>query len=483
MALDKWNADTLEAFQLKTEFSQEAVRLNSVKNQHHANIMHEQRQQHAVSKAIKDEIHRKQVHLMQTASRIGMFEPKEGQPVGKPPSVFPASLESFAAHGSLVAPIRESIARFGSDSIALLACDAGSCANESVNQPSQQHQSIAHVIASRDLQDSGVDMSLIDELMFSKQGVHGLGDEEFAISEHLLETACQEIGFIDKSNKQFKSEHDSVTLKTTQPLSFDEENGVESSNFCQRTYGRFCKEDIRSNSQYGNAVGLVKSIVRVLSSRRKVKAGKLMYLGPDTPWPVLLVHHGESLHARLGMRVSFKPLELDFIHLVQCPDPYGHHPGVLCFRLVFDKLPNSHMRCPRTDITNEFAVWFSQLNADMDLKCQIFWDYDLVEGNSIIRIRIGHHESATALEVGDSSFASLLPAKGQCDDQDPDSREVLANVSKLLLHLGDGSKKRQTPKQSHHTRTTSQVKRKRSSKRKRHLPELLAKTILQHCCR
>lgn len=452
----------------RARLSAEAKRINKVRNTERANLLSQQELRSKCKKQDTVDLEQQQLSLLNATFNTGLLCPAgEGAMITKPSASCPIALASYASANSLVCPVSNHVVTAVAGDVVQASSDFLSNVADAKPLARQSESLVAKA-----LQSPEIDMSLVDDLVSSRRGIHGFGDSDFAISEHLIESACQHVGFIEQSNKQFKLEHDSVTTKNTKGFDIDESRGVECSQHCQRVFGRYCKSDIKDVTKFNNSVGLVKSIVRVLASKRTVKTGgATLFMGPDTPWPVLLIHFGhaqsssESLQARLAFRVAFKPLEMDFVHLKQRSLGKDSEDGCLYFSIVYETLPCSRFNCPKVEMMNEFAVWFSQLQDG--IRCEVFWDYDVIEGHSVLRIRRNQHQCSSALGIGEDSFASLLPAKEKPPADDPDV-QALAFASIMLKHMTKPAVKATKTRQPHNKSTGSRM---RPANRKRNLAE------------
>ncbi len=272
-------------------------------------------------------------------------------------------------------------------------------------------------------------------LLQTQQGLHGLGDEEFGVSHAIVQHAVGKIsGFVKNSQMQFKAEHSSVCQKEN-PFNIDDQSDLELLASCQKMCGRYCRRNIKDKGLFTNVIHMFKSVARMLSKKRDVKNGNDWYLSPTCKLPVLLIHSGadDDVYGRLVCRVSYKPLEVDFLHC-----KVQRHDDTYCLTISADLLEDSNHYCPIVDTMVESAIWLCQVSQQCaGLKCQIFVDYDMdEEHNDKIWLKPLHKScSVDGVEnIGQTSFESLLPNTKPSAGQDGQTDEDIAfSVAKQFL--------------------------------------------------
>eukprot|EP00438_Fugacium_kawagutii_P009153 Skav206194 [mRNA] locus=scaffold1844:229092:238304:- [translate_table: standard] len=276
----------------------------------------------------------------------------------------------------------------------------------------------------------------VEGLCKSGSGLHGLGDNKFGISEKLLSYMMENVqGFIQSSHNQFVANHGSVCEKTSE--CFDQlveaDDDIEVPRSCEHLCGRYCRNQIRDAELFVHASELVKSIARCMAKKRCVKLGKQMFLSPspDTYFPVLFIETADPqcFHARLAFRISFSPLEVDFIHCSVTEEK----PGTFKLELQVQEFPNSSNLSFVIDRATEFAVWFS-LNYELGWKCKLFMEYDIVIEPSLhLLLTPGHGslESTSSGGIGFESESSVLPDI-TADTAAKDEKQAFSYLNQLL---------------------------------------------------
>lgn len=414
-----WKSNTPEMCRLKQELSAKAKAMNANNNSSFYDAeLRRQIDENAIAQKQND-LEIKQKNLLNICSQI---EPHQSHR-SKPSSHCPIALTSFALETGALAPT------------------GGNCYLQSESEDTRKStDSVLQLVQSLE-----VDLDNMPNSGHYIAGIHGLGDKKFAISEALVEAASLEVGFVENSHKQFKAAHGDVTKKQP-PLIFDASRSVDCPRHCQALFGRHCKLQIQDSSMYANTIGMIQSMVRVLASRRSVKVGKQFHMGPDNPWPALLVYasDGETLlRAMLACRVTFNPLDMDFIECEVCV--HDSNPNVIDLRLIFEKLFDG-CHCPRVDTAKDMAVFFSRLPSVP--KCKVYWDYEVLEkAYANIRIRCDRHDCSSPDMIGEDSFSILLSDRNTKANKNKDLTEDdiagLETAHKLLRNLV-GSKKTST---------------------------------------
>ena len=314
----------------------------------------------------------------------------------------------------------------------------------------------------------------VDRMLDSTQGIHGLGDFGYPVSESLVEAASQKSGFVKASSSQFRADHCSVCDKVKE-LDVNADELVDSAVYCQKQYGRYCHKDIVDHQKFTNALGMVQSLVRALASKRTVKAGKSWYLSPDTPWPLLLICSDDidnTIHARLACRVSFNPMELDFAH---CSVPETGKEQI--YKLVLDVVQGTpNLFNPRIDSMRELAVFYSQLSGNW--MCKIYWDYEVCNG--YIKVNQMTHATTTAEDIGESSFSGCIQRTAKADDcMEDGERQVLSSAMRLLGKIKSSDKpKADRSKQQKRAHSAPAIGKSKQNKRSRRFLTYLGRYIM-----
>eukprot|EP00435_Cladocopium_sp_Y103_P019107 s3494_g4.t1 len=241
-------------------------------------------------------------------------------------------------------------------------------------------------------------------------GLHGLGDSKFGLSESIVQAAMQAPGFVKQSDLQFKSEHSTVCPEAI--ISLDDTDYVENDKSCQQLCGRYCRSEVQHPDIFRNAIEMIKSVARVLASRRDVKNGNTIHLSPSARLPVLIIKTPLGLFGRLACRVAFKPLEVDWIRcsVSNVADSDGN--SLLRVVLQFDTLSDSSRLCPCTDTMCELAIWISKIFMMKDgYGCTLYTDYELDEQHDHILLIRSEHESSSTTSMDEHSFKELVKEK------------------------------------------------------------------------
>ncbi len=272
-------------------------------------------------------------------------------------------------------------------------------------------------------------------------GLYGLADAEFGLSESILEKACNQIpGFVAKSHLQFTSQHCQVCNREP-TFNLLPEDDIDLSKSCQRLCGRYSRKVISNPDAVRRGVDMVKTIARILASKRDIKHGYNWYLSPACMMPVLLVHTPDRTFARLAHRVTFNPLEVDWVHCKCEPstDDDIAYEVTLLFSTLEARSPNL---CPTSDSTCELAIWLSSIfSNEPGYTCELYMDYDLHSEFDHVLLLKHAHLHATADVIDQSSFQSLLETKQEPSPKQDDATTFLS-VAKTLSMLNGTVKKR-----------------------------------------
>ena len=298
----------------------------------------------------------------------------------------------------------------------------------------------------------------------------GLGDNEFAISQKLLEFAVSRKGFIQNSHSQFNTDHGSIS-EIVSELEIDERSSLDNGYMsCEQLLGRYCRTDIKDLAKYNNIVSMMQNVVRVLMSRRTVKCGQSFFLGMDVPWPVFLIRRESSpaeIKALLIYRVCFNPYEIDFIQCDVTRSLTVNDEAALeesfRLRLLFDRVVDSKIMLPSSESMRELAVWYSQQEGH-DWNCQIFFDYDIEDKRPCTLLLTSRHEQAVTTTINRLSFESIIDEKSKQrkEAQGDDDSSIPPSISGLLKRIGAKENKKDN----------SDVKSKPVAKRVQQLPLL-----------
>ena len=270
----------------------------------------------------------------------------------------------------------------------------------------------------------------------------GLGDDEFAISDKLLDFAAKKTGFVEDGHKQLDREYGCI-CESVGDLSIDEKHSLDNGfKSCEQLLGRFCRCDIRNFSKYNGFIAMIQNIVRILLSRRSVKSGETVFMGMDVHWPVLLLRRDScptELFAWLTYRVCFNPYELDF---VQCDveRKWGQCPGSeqdesFRLHLRFERPSGSNNMLPVSDSMRELAVWYSQQDGE-DWSCSVYFSYDIANTRPCSIVLMPHHEHSSSA-INCLSFEGLVSQKKQPkDSSDPDDPSLPSGLANMLKRIG-----------------------------------------------
>ena len=247
----------------------------------------------------------------------------------------------------------------------------------------------------------------IEYLNIYGQGLYGLADSEFGVSEALLQEASNMVGFVSKSDTEFESSYSQV-CNAEQAFNLKAGDDLDSMRSCQHLCGRYCRKDITDSKQFFNCVEMLRTIVRIVASKRDVKVGKTLHIGPSCKLPLLVVATPHGIWARLAYRFVFNPLEIDWIHceIDSIEKADGTHYYVT---LDFQPLGATNRLCPKSDTMCELAIWLSSTFTGGDgFKIHLFFEYDLHETHDHILILRPCHQPSTIGAIVANSFQSLV---------------------------------------------------------------------------
>lgn len=236
------------------------------------------------------------------------------------------------------------------------------------------------------------------------KGLHGLGDSEFAISKALVDAASAHTGFVQRFHDEFTMMHSSVADKCGS-FRVDEKDELHNYSSCQQLCGRFCRSDITNPTRFYSAMSMLRNIARLMNSKKDVKNGNAFFLSPSCQLPVLLITTPTDIFGRLVYRVSFNPLEVDFIHC-------SVHTRGESFelKLLMNSMQRSTNLGPITDTMVECAIWLS-LNSMDGWSYILFTSYDISVGTDFQIKLLPSHTSYCCEELSESNFSAALPAR------------------------------------------------------------------------
>ena len=401
----------------RNEYSQRAIESNKVANRIRADRLAAQKHMEGEQKLSIKERERHQAALvnMATNEKI-LFDPAANN--GALPSLCNPQrvVQKAVQRGSYDIPIHDEGLPSAGQSFDRSATDVMSLLS---SVTAKEKQSIQYVADSQ-----------------SGCGFHGFGDDQFPISESMLETAMQSVpGFVQRSHQQFVADHSLVCDQSKHKINCQDQDADVLRNSCQEVCGRFCRCDILDErlSAYQNVVGMMRSIVRVMASKRSVKQGSNLYLSPtaDCFFPVLLIHTPSTTLARVAYRISFKPMEVDWI---RCG--VREEDTTLFLSPMFAPLEDSNRIIPTTDTMNELCILVSK-HCEASWKFEVFFQYDVTESAPTEFILSSHHirHSADATTIGENVF-DHMSSPVQCnkrkgDDMSGDLKQINQLIKKL----------------------------------------------------
>lgn len=315
-----------------------------------------------------------------------------------------------------------------------------------------------------------------------------LGDELFPISKEIIEAASSHKAFVEQSHRQFVLEHSYVCEKAQNKITDDGGDSYSDElddKCCQLLCGRYCRQTIQHPNVLAEATGMLKAIVRIIASKRTVKNGKSFFLspGPDCFLPLLLIHTPDTTFARLGLayRVSFSPMEVDFLHCFVSEGDDAD--GSLCVCPLFAHLGGDNIG-PQTDTMTELAIFISQnyQSNSPSWKFELILQYDVSKTSPIELVVTSKHQRATSNTMGEECFSSLMPSRSRRKaDQ---LLQELPAINKLVKSLGNQTMKTSSKKTSDACASTKKCQvaltgnQKAAKKKKRSAPIMKSNGIL-----
>lgn len=413
-ALERWKTATYEMMRVRERYSKMAKDINKKHNVDRCIRLMIEDDKASVQKGLDSQMANHQLHVL-TATLQGNMLCSNGLTPSVPSVVRPHALTDFAQQQSLL-PLPD----IDSSSDAIVMCD----------------DTDPNMLVGRNLSESA--MFLTNHGL----GLHGLGDQEFGVSQALVEAMSERKGFVNDSDRQFQAAHAHVCDKEIPFTSVGTEDELEARKSCQELCGRFCRNDITDVTMFRNFVEMIKTIARIVSSRRDVKHGSTVFMSPTCKLPVLIIQTPNGLFARLSSRFSFSPLEVDWLH---CNiEAGGASDDDVLYRVIltFHALDDSSYLCSSSDNMCELAIWLCRnFVAGPESKCQLFLNYDLDEHYDHILLLRSHHLSSASVSPDGDSFHSLLVEK-QKKRPIRDEDEELDSIGMMLSVLSDKNKKK-----------------------------------------
>lgn len=278
----------------------------------------------------------------------------------------------------------------------------------------------------------------IEYLNIYGQGLYGLADSEFGVSEALLQEASNMVGFVSKSDTEFESSYSQV-CNAEPAFNLKAGDDLDSMRSCQHLCGRYCRKDITDSKQFFNCVEMLRTIVRIVASKRDVKVGKTLHIGPSCKLPLLVVATPHGIWARLAYRFVFNPLEIDWIHceIDSIEKADGTHYYVT---LDFQPLGATNRLCPKSDTMCELAIWLSSTFTGGDgFKIHLFFEYDLHETHDHILIPRPCHQPSTIDAIVANSFQSLVDGGKHAKDLGFGDDAAAKSLGMLVSVLNKGT--------------------------------------------
>ena len=282
-------------------------------------------------------------------------------------------------------------------------------------------------------------------------GLHGIGDSEFGLSQSIVEHAMTAPGFVKQNDLQFKADHSTVCSDAA--FSVNAQDDLDNIRSCQQLCGRYCRKDIRNVEGFHNAIEMIKTVARIMASRRDVRNGNTMHISPSCFLPILLIITPVGMFGRLACRVAFKPLEVDWLHC-EVDDCEKNGESIYLLKIAIERLQQSMHICPVSDSMCELAVWMAETFQTGDgYECKLFTEYELDQEHDDTIILRSTHQSASSKSPGGDSFESLLwkrPSKKKhVDDSDVkiDEDSALQSLTKffgVLKGEGNATRKRKS---------------------------------------
>lgn len=418
-ALMKWKEQTYEMECTRKRLSEEAKHINYLANLKREQQLALQNEQSLAQQNFDSMVNSNLLHVLEYAIEQGYICPNGMNP--RPPSILrPAALVDYAE--TQKASLDE-------------AMDVGEIV---------EYQPTRDIVP---LTDNSI-VESVSVVIQHGQGLHGLADSQFGLSENIVARAAQIPGFVANSNLQFHAEHSHVS-KEGPPIHVNSIDDIGCVKSCQQLCGRFCRRDIRPERihTFRNAVDMVKNITRVLACKRNVKHGNTHFLSPQCKLPLLIICTPSGTYGRLAARFTFNPLETDWIWR---DITRGGISDDVAFTVTlhFSLVDGSDNKIPTIDTMCEFAIWMSNtIQMGSDYAIHLFFEYDLHDHLDHVLLVRTSHESTVTTDISEDIFGSLIVPKKRRDPKaDEDEAAQLVNALVSLLKNDTKPKKGRPPK-------------------------------------
>ena len=421
-ASDKWNERSFNMRLVRNDYAKQARELNMELNTKRQTSLAYKDIEDRKYKTLENNVRTQQLALLDVATRQGMFG-DTSQPLEDLPSLCRYhALPDLATHAEVVPnPIEDAQPQPIADQVPVDCGDAAA-------------QSSQRTIAGF-LHEHG-------------HGLHGLGDSEFGLAQDIVNTAMNTKGFIKQFDLHFQQQHSDVCAAVDFELA--ERDDVDNMKACQELCGRYCRRAIANTNEFRNAIEMVRTIARIAQSRRDVKNGNIYYLSPSCMLPVLVVTTPSGLYGRVACRITFSPLEVDWIRGDVLLDSDESGEEIMSLTLRFENHRASNNLCPVVDSMTEFAIWMSNnFKTEEGYRCQLFTEYELHEQSDYIFILRSEHQSSSVSSIDGKSFGELVGVNpsARVRNQHAEFDQAMKSVG-LLLSVLNGDKANKSQKQS-----------------------------------
>ena len=421
-ALMKWKEQTYEMGCIRKRLSEEAKRINYVANLKREQHLALQNQQSLAQQDFDSLVESHQLNVLDYALAEGYVCPNGLN--SRPPSILrPAALVDYA----------ETQKSSLDDTM-----DVGDVV---------EYQAPRDIVP---LTDNHV-VESVSNVIQHGQGLHGLADNAFGLSEAIVAHASKCPGFVSNSNLQFHANHSHVS-KEGPPIHINSADDIGNAKSCQQLCGRFCRQDIHPEKAtlFRNTVDMVKNITRILACKRNVKHGHTHFLSPQCKLPLLIICTPSGTYGRLAARFTFNPLEMDWIW---CDVTHGDIFNDVAFTvtLQFSLVDGSDNKIPTIDTMCEFAIWMSNtIQTGSDYSVHLFFEYDLHDHFDHVLVVRNSHESTVTTSISEDSFQSLIVPKKRKDPKD-DEDEAAQSINALVSLLNTDTKPKKGRSTKSHT--------------------------------
>lgn len=296
----------------------------------------------------------------------------------------------------------------------------------------------------------------VHALSANEESLHGLGDSKYGVSKSVVDHLLQTVpGFVRKSNDQFRFDHGYICEKIQDDFDQDlaDEDDIEFPQSCEDKFGRYCVTSITNSALFNHMVEMNKSIARIMSKQRTIKLGKQVFLSPtpDTFFPVLLVttDNSDISYARLACRVSFSPLDIDWIHckVQKVGDDWHLQLEGGCPQGAFNKV---HFTI---DGGNEWAAWFS-MHYQPSWKCILFLQYEVeTAGQVTLVLKPSHKTFCAEVAKGEYTFGdSKTVLEEEQEEAVRTQKNAFSLVNDLLKNMQPPKSDKKNPGQKSNSR-------------------------------